>query len=74
MPQYPNLEKEIAARGIKKRVIAETIGITPRTLSKKLKGEAPLMWLEACKTQERFFPDMELRDLFARDPTEERTA
>lgn len=62
--RYKFLEGKIAERGIKKRVVAEKLGITPKALSNKLTGKAPFTWLEACAVQENFFPDLSKDILF----------
>ncbi len=62
---YPTLTGEIAKRGIKKRTIAVSIGICPKSLSNKLNGKAPFTWPEVQKIKTQFFPDMELDELFA---------
>lgn len=38
-PFYPNLEAEIARRGIKKKDMADKLNLTPKTLSNKLIGK-----------------------------------
>lgn len=64
MVRYPALEGEIAKRGMKKGAIAKALGITERTLRKKLSGESPFTWDEACEIHYRFFPDVEIATLF----------
>ncbi len=66
MQKYPTLEVEIVKRGIKKKAIAESLGISAKALSNKLTGKTPFTWPEACKAQEVFFPDMEMRNLFSK--------
>lgn len=61
---YPNLNAEIARRGIRKNVIAKTLGITDRALRKKMGGETNFTWPEVCKINEVFFPDMNKEILF----------
>jgi len=63
---YPNLIGEIARRGIKKRVIATTVGIENRTLYNKLAGKTDFSYDEAHKIQSVFFPDMSVDTLFLR--------
>lgn len=38
-PFYPNLEAEIARRGIKKKDMADKLNLTPKSLSNKLVGK-----------------------------------
>ena len=65
MLMYPTLVGEIAKRGIAKRDIALGIGVTPRTLSKKLSGITPFTWPEAICLRDMFFSDMSVEELFA---------
>ena len=62
--RYPVLADEIAKRGIKKKAIAERLGISIRTLWNKMHGKAPFTWDEVKVICEEFFPDMEPRQLF----------
>lgn len=64
MVQYPLLEREIASRGIKKKVIAESIGVTYRSLNNKMTGRVPFTWPEVSTIRNRFFPDMRPDVLF----------
>ena len=63
---YPNLVGEIAKRGIKKCVMASTLGISGRSLYNKLSGTVPFTWPETCTIQNTFFPDMDKDTLFAK--------
>ncbi len=65
MVYYPALEKEIAARGIKKKVIAESINVCYRSLNNKLSGRVPFTWPEVSIIRHRFFPDIEPDILFS---------
>lgn len=69
MRKYPRLEQSIISRGIKRTVIADTIGISSRCLYNKLSGKSPLYWSEACTIQANFFPDIEKDYLFETAPT-----
>lgn len=64
--KYPVLEAKITDRGIKKNKIAEAINVSYRSFTNKLSGNTAFTWDEVCVVQERFFPDMELKDLFSR--------
>lgn len=66
MIYYPTLEREIAGRGIKKKTIAESIGVCNRALNNKLSGRTPFTWSEVSTIKNRFFPDMTPEVLFAR--------
>lgn len=62
---YPNLEREIAGRGIKKKTIAESINVCSKSLNNKLSGRVPFTWPEVTAIRARFFPDMTAETLFA---------
>lgn len=66
MVAYPTLAGEIAKRGLKKKDIAEGIGICSRALSNKLSGKVPFTWPEVSAIRAQFFPDMAPNDLFRR--------
>lgn len=65
MIYYPTLAGEIAKRGIKKKAIAESIGVCSKSLNNKLSGRVPFTWPEVSKIRKRFFPDMDPDTLFA---------
>lgn len=69
---YPTLAREIAGRGIKKKVIAESLNICNKSLNNKLTGRAPFTWPEVIKIRDRFFPDMTTEYLFARSENGEK--
>ena len=62
---YPNLTKAMADREIRLRTIAESIGITDRTLRNKLTGATDFTWKEVCTIQACFFPERTKEELFA---------
>lgn len=62
--KYPNLVSEIAKRGIRRSVMASTLGISARALYNKMEGKAPFTWPETCIIRDTFFPDMNKDDLF----------
>lgn len=64
MVYYPTLAGEIAKRGIKKKTIAEHLGICNKSLNNKLSGRVPFTWEEVKLIRSRFFPDMSPDDLF----------
>ena len=64
---YPNLEAEIARNKISKYNIAKEIGKTYGTLVQKLNRKYPLTWDEASIIQEKFFPNSDIKFLFATD-------
>ena len=65
-PYFPNLEGEIARRGICKNEIANALGITARSLRNKLSGVSPLTWPQADFIQKNFFSDKDKDYLFSR--------
>ena len=65
---------EIAKRGIKKKVIAESIGVCRRSLQNRLDGKVPFSYQDAKTIQMRFFPDLTLDYLLARKEDGEEMA
>ena len=65
MVTYPVLIGEIAKRGIKKKTIADSIGVCSKSLTNRLLGKVPFTWPEVQIIQQRFFPDVEVKDLFS---------
>lgn len=65
MECYPILKYKVTERGIKQKAIAEALGITVRTLYKKMHGITPFTWNEVCALQTIFFPDVDKDVLFA---------
>lgn len=59
------LDNKIQERGIRKSVIAKTLGITERSLRNKIDGERPFTWEQACMIHSKFFPDLEKDVLFS---------
>ena len=64
---YPNLEAEIARRGIKKKDIAEELGISYKAFSNKRLGNSPFTYDEVCMICNCFFPDLDERYLFQKE-------
>ena len=65
MVTYPVLIGEIAKRGIKKKTIADSIGCGSKSLTNRLLGKVQFTWPEVQIIQQHFFPDVEVKDLFA---------
>lgn len=63
-PYYPNLEGEISKRGILKKDIAKTLGLTNKALSCKLTGRVDFWYREVCILQSKYFPDVSKDTLF----------
>ncbi len=66
MVVFPTLIGEIAKRGIKKKAIAQRLGICDKSLNNKLNGRVPFTWPEVLLLSQSFFPDMTTEVLFAR--------
>lgn len=56
--KYKILATKIFERGLKKSVIAHSLGITPRALNNKIYGLTPFTWEQACRIHQKFFPDV----------------
>lgn len=65
MRVYCNLENELARKEIPKNDIAKALGIKMSTADRKLKGCYPFSLDEALKIQKNFFPQCEIKYLFA---------
>lgn len=65
MVYYPVLIGEMAKREVKKKTIAECIGVCDKALGNKLNGKAPFTWPEVKMIRHSFFPDIAADDLFA---------
>lgn len=70
MVTFPILIGEIAKRGIKKKAIAEVLGIDGRTLSNKLAGKTAFTWAEVKSIRNNFFPDFTVDALFETSPSD----
>jgi len=68
---YPELEAQLAKKGCYKMKLAEMLGIFPRTLSKKLKGDSHFTVEEAITIQEQWFSEISVNELFKRNEVEE---
>lgn len=66
MVYYPILAGEIAKRGVKKKTIAQSIGVCDKSLSNKMSGRVPFSLQEAMTINKTFFPDIEIDELFKR--------
>ena len=69
--KYQVLSGLINDRGIKKSVIAKRLGISPKTLCGKLRGETGFVFDEAQIIREDFFPDVALERLFSVDEADQ---
>lgn len=57
MIAYPILEGKIAEKGIAKKRVAETLGMTPHALRNKISGKTEFTWNEVVSLQKNFFPE-----------------
>lgn len=64
---YKNLEAGIVRHNISKNDIAKVSGKNYITLTLKLRGKSSFLYEEAVKIQETFFPECDLKELFAVD-------
>lgn len=64
---YPNLDAEMARKGLKRKDLAELFGGRIPTVSDKLNGKYPLSLHEAERVRALFFPDLTLDYLFDRN-------
>ena len=62
---YPNLNAEIARKGIVRKEIAEGLGISPSTLSLKLNGKAIVTLREAATIKRILNVNMPIEELFS---------
>lgn len=65
--QYPVLAGKMAERGVTKKVAAEALNITPRSLKNKLTGRSEFTWNQVITLQSRFFPDVTKEALMRRE-------
>lgn len=63
MRAFPVLEGKIAERGIKKKTIANRLGISCNSLTSRLNGTSDFKWSEVQTLQSVFFPDLSKDEL-----------
>lgn len=71
---YCNLEAEIVRNRIKKHIIAEAIGKTYNTLNLKIAGKYPFTYDEALIIQEKFFPEIDFKELFKKTELQQKVS
>lgn len=71
---YRNLNTLISERGIKKKSIAEKLGISPRAFTNKMVGVSDFTWKECCIIRKNFFPDLDLDFIFEFNAVENKSA
>lgn len=64
---YSYLKGKIVERGTRQTIIADALGISPKSLGLKLAGKRDFKWDEVCLIQSRFFPDIDKDTLFMAD-------
>lgn len=69
--KYQVLSALINDRGIRKSVIAKRLGISPKTLGNKIRGETGFVFDEVQIIREVFFPDVALERLFSLDENDQ---
>ena len=62
---YPILIGEMAKRQIKKKDVAECIGVCYKSFDNKMNGRVAFTWPEVKKIWKEFFPDIQIDELFA---------
>jgi len=62
---FSNLRAEMARNRITIQGIADIIGVGRDTASQKLSGKTPITLAEAFKIEKGYFPDLDVRYLFA---------
>ena len=63
-PFYPVLDEAIYKRGVKRKAIAQKLGISERAFRNKMLGKTEFSWSQACYIQSHFFPDIPKDELF----------
>lgn len=65
--KYRALNGKITERGILRKDIAKSIGVSSRAFRNKMTGVAPFTWDEVTLIRQKYFPDCSLEQLFASD-------
>lgn len=64
---YCVLEEYARRGGVKKKDIAQLLGVSPKTIWNKLRGANDFTFGEAVKIKNRFFPEVPIEQLFERE-------
>lgn len=64
---YPNLDAEMARKGLKRKDLAWMFKDRTATVSDKLNGKSPILIDKAFRIKETYFPGLSLDYLFKRD-------
>jgi len=62
---YPNLEAEMARKGLKRKDLADVLNVRTATIYDKLNGKYPFTLNEAMKIRDNLFPDLTVDYLFS---------
>lgn len=64
-PTYPNLAKEMARTGLSQTEFARYLGISPMSVSERMRGKTEFKFEEMLKTSKLF--DKSIEELFAKN-------
>lgn len=64
---YRNLEAEMARHGVKRKDLAELLGVRYATIIDRLNGKYRFYYDEAYKIKKEYFPDLEIEYLFSNE-------
>ena len=64
---YSVLEEYALRSGVRKKDIADLLGISPKTLWNKLRGESDFTFGESVQIKSRYFPEVPIEQLFERE-------
>lgn len=64
-----NMEAEMKRNGVSRIDIAETLGVSYRTIHSKFNGESEWSYTDCVTVRDKYFPDMSLEYLFQIDNT-----
>ena len=68
---FPNLDAEMARYRVSQLTLANAIGVTPTTMSLKLKGKAPIMLAESFKIRDAIDKNLKIEYLFETEEVNE---
>lgn len=64
---FPNLEAEMARKGLKGKDLAKVLGVRIATVYDKLNGKYSFSLDEAMKIKQTFFPEYSIEYLFSKE-------
>ncbi len=65
--KYCILNGKLTEKGILRRDIAQSIGVSSRAFRNKMTGISPFTWDEVTLIRQKYFPDCSLEQLFTTD-------